>query len=271
MINAADIAAARALYERVAVLLVTEVQGSTPQEAGAAMLLHAGGSVGTIGGGRAEHEALMVARALLDAGKGQKMLDIALNADSDQCCGGRMHIAVAVISHSVPSGDVALWPGGPVLRDGPARRQVFVYGAGHVGRALVQSLSALPFRTTWCDARPGLMEPSSGVHTRETPLPEAVVAEAEDDAFHVVLTHSHALDLEIVSAVLARDYGYCGLIGSQSKRAVFARRLAERGVQSEGLSCPMGLPGLRDKRPAVIAVSVAADLLARDRASRTST
>ena len=98
----------------------------------------------------------------------------------------------------------------------------------------------------------------------ETPLPEAVAGHAPGDAVHLVMTHSHALDLEIVAAVLARPHAHCGLIGSATKRALFERRLRENGIAGEAirrLACPIGLPGLRDKRPAAVAASVAAEIL----------
>ena len=80
---------------------------------------------------------------------------------------------------------------------------------------------------------------------------------------HVVMTHSHALDLEIVAAVLARRFRYCGLIGSATKRALFVRRLAERGLDASRLTCPIGVAGIVGKEPAVIAAAVAAELLLR--------
>jgi xanthine dehydrogenase accessory factor len=164
----------------------------------------------------------------------------------------------------------ALWPGGPVFREPAPDRQAIVYGAGHVGRALVAALAPLPFRVVWADARAGACaDAPAGVDVHETPLPEAVAEAAEPGALHVVLTHSHALDLEIVAAVTAREFGFCGLIGSATKRALFRRKLAERGVARGAiarLTCPIGLLGLRDKRPAVIASSVAAQLLQVDAA-----
>jgi xanthine dehydrogenase accessory factor len=151
---------------------------------------------------------------------------------------------------------------------------VLVYGGGHVGAALVAALAPLPFEVRWIDARARgfLVPPPAGVATRLTPLPEEEALAAPADAFHVVLTHSHALDLEIVAAVLERDaFGFLGLIGSATKRALFARRLRERGIPAERLdrlTCPIGLPGLRDKRPAVIAASTAAQLLQIDAAGK---
>ena len=103
------------------------------------------------------------------------------------------------------------------------------------------------------------------METVETPLPEAEAKTAPADALHVVLTHSHALDLEIVAAVLERnEFGFLGLIGSATKKKLFLRRLRERGIPEgrlAGLTCPIGVPGVRDKRPEVIAASVAVQLL----------
>jgi xanthine dehydrogenase accessory factor len=148
---------------------------------------------------------------------------------------------------------------------------VLVYGAGHVGAAVVRALAPLPFAIRWIDARAGLAaDPPPGATVVETPLPEAEAAAAPREAFHLVLTHSHALDLEIVAAALARGAAFVGLIGSATKRATFRRKLAARGLPEASLAaltCPIGLPGLRDKRPAVIAASVAADLLLRDAAA----
>ena len=105
----------------------------------------------------------------------------------------------------------------------------------------------------------------AAVETVETPLPEAEAKAAPGDALHVVLTHSHALDLEIIAAVLERgEFGFLGVIGSATKKALFLRRLRERGIPENRLAlmtCPIGVPGIRDKRPEVIAASVAVQLL----------
>jgi xanthine dehydrogenase accessory factor len=202
-----------------------------------------------------------------------RTIDFPLGPDLDQCCGGYLRAAFALLSADdaprFEAGEAALWPGGPVWRDGPPPRPALVYGAGHVGRALVAALAPLPFALSWIDPRPGLMDAApEGVATVETPLPEAEAARAPAEAFHIVLTHSHALDLEIVAAALAARPGFVGLIGSATKRATFARKLRARGLDPAGMTCPIGLPDLADKRPPVIAASVAADLLRRDAALR---
>jgi xanthine dehydrogenase accessory protein XdhC len=269
----ADLITAVEREGRAVVVVVAEARGSVPREAGAAMLVTGAGAVGTIGGGTVEHRALVEARGMLGGDLGGVILDFPLGPALDQCCGGHMRVAFAAFGVvdlgrlRAASGVLALWQGGPVLVEAAARRVVLIYGAGHVGTALARALAPLPFAVRWVDARLDAFpaEVPAGVETVVTPLPEAEAKAAPADALHVVLTHSHALDMEIVSAVLERDeFGFLGVIGSATKKALFLRRLRERGI-AEGrlarLVCPIGVPGIEDKRPGVIAASVAAQLL----------
>lgn len=263
MIGDTALAALLTAHERVVAAVVTGARGSTPRETGAVMLIHAQGSIGTVGGGTVEADVLVRARAMLDASVGVESIDYPLGPDLDQCCGGNMRVAIGVVTRDWRPGQ-PLWRDGPVLRDEAPLRQVLIYGAGHVGTALARALAPLPFSVTLVDARPPEESDTADEEIVRTALPEALAGEAAPDAFHIVLSHSHAQDLEIVAAVLTRDFGFCGLIGSETKKTLFQKRLAERGLSSEQiarLSCPIGLPGLRDKRPGVIAASVAAQLL----------
>ncbi|SER03798.1 xanthine dehydrogenase accessory factor [Faunimonas pinastri] len=154
-----------------------------------------------------------------------------------------------------------------------AVQPVWIYGAGHVGRALVRALEPLDFAITWIDSRPDAfadVATGAGAETARAlslAMPELAVEEAPDDAFHLVMTHSHSLDELICEAVLRRgEFGYLGLIGSDSKRARFRKHLAEHGLSAsrfDRMICPIGVPGIRSKEPAIIAASVAADLLIR--------
>ena len=142
-----------------------------------------------------------------------------------------------------------------------------IYGAGHVGRALVRVLEDLPFRVTWADTAaqrfPAAIPPHVTAHV--SPDLPALAAAAPADATHIVMTYSHALDLAICHAVLRRgQFGHLGLIGSATKRARFLHRLAGLGIAPamlQRLTCPIGLPGVGAKEPAMIAVSVAAQLV----------
>ena len=156
-----------------------------------------------------------------------------------------------------------------VERVNPVSQPVYIFGAGHVGRALVRALAPLPFCVTWIDSRLGAFDGMERLpaQTHILAMPELFVDEAEKDGFYLVMTHDHGQDEDICDAVLARgDFAYLGLIGSASKRARFARRLKGRGrgvTQIERLHCPIGHAGMTLKDPAAIAASVAGDLLTR--------
>jgi len=155
----------------------------------------------------------------------------------------------------------------------PDAFDVVLFGNGHVGRALVQVLGTLPARVRWVDER-GHDFPAAvpgNVEVVATDLPVEEIEGAPRRAFVVVMTHSHALDFDLVAAALRRrDWRYLGLIGSKSKRAQFERRLLARGVDGGALrrlTCPIGAGAIRSKEPGAIAIAVAAEILAvRDRA-----
>lgn len=144
---------------------------------------------------------------------------------------------------------------------------LFLYGAGHVGRAVVRVFEDLPFALTWIDTAPDRFPADPPAHVTPVPAtrPERIAAAAPDDAMHVVMTFSHARDLAICDAVLSRqNFAWLGLIGSRTKRRRFVARLRQLGHDERRIArmvCPIGLPALAGKEPAVIAVSLAADLL----------
>ena len=148
----------------------------------------------------------------------------------------------------------------------PPELQLVLFGAGHVGRALAEVLGRLPLRVRWVDARAHEFPASvaANIERRCTDTPEAEVGDAPADAVFLVLTHSHALDFELVRAILERgDFRLCGLLGSQSKRARFEQRLHARGVAEHAIArlhCPLGVPGLAGKEPEVIAIAIAAEV-----------
>jgi xanthine dehydrogenase accessory factor len=168
---------------------------------------------------------------------------------------------------------VRITPDGTLLETfARSSRPLDLFGAGHVGRALVLALAPLPFDVVWIDPRreafPGAMP--ANVRAVHLPDPAAALAGAPADAFVLVMTHSHPLDLEIVHAALAAErWPYVGLIGSATKRARFAKRLRAWGLSVDAVArlvCPIGLAGIASKSPAAIAASVAADLLIRHEA-----
>ncbi len=149
----------------------------------------------------------------------------------------------------------------------PPELEVVLFGAGHVGRALAEVFGRLPMQVRWVDSRadefPATVAPNIEVIC--TDVPESEVRSAPADAVFLVLTHSHALDFELVKAILARaDFRLCGLLGSQGKRARFEHQLRARGVPEGAIArlhCPIGVPEVVGKEPEIIAIAVAAELL----------
>lgn len=247
----------------MACVQVMEVQGSTPREAGAFMLVGEGWHTGTIGGGCLEWDSVQHARTLLRTGGAECVYRFVLGAETGQCCGGRVEVRVARMNAAL-----AL-----ALQQQLARQQqswpvLVLFGAGHVGRALARALAPLPLRLIWVDPRAEEFGPvPEGVEARITSGWEQVLAEAPPGSGILVLTPSHTLDALIVAAALERgDFSYVGLIGSRTKRRRFEAGFREIGLPEERIAsviCPIGARGVRDKRPEIIAALVAAELIER--------
>ena len=266
-----------------------------------------GGFHGTIGGGALEWAALEAALAALTAGRRPaERRSLALGPELAQCCGGRVDWRIEVfdrrdgedvaalaaaeaggvrtmtarigadgrverrLDRDRPGGRLTeTLPGGEEWTEpiGESARAVYIFGAGHVGRALALALAPLPFVVRWIDSRREAFptRTPANVALFHAPDPTAQLAGAPDGALIVVMTHSHAIDLDIVAAALKSErFGYVGLIGSATKRARFLRQMRDAGLTQTLLArlvCPIGVPGIDGKDPAVIAASTAAQLL----------
>lgn len=240
---------------------ITATRGSAPREAGTFMLVSSIGFWGTIGGGNLEFAAIARARAILARLQSDGMLSFTLGPDSGQCCGGVVDVRLTTLD---PAGIEALR-----ARHDEQRRQnhdVFIFGAGHVGHALAAALAPLPLRVVMVETRAHEFEGlPPDIETRLVALPESLVAEIRTGGGIIILTHDHALDFLIAAEALRRDgLAYVGMIGSRTKRGVFARHLARQGLDGslmDRLVLPIGGGVVRDKRPEVIAALVAAELL----------
>ncbi len=253
---------------RPAVLVeVEQARGSVPRDAGTRMLVAAEAVAGSIGGGHLELQAIEQAREQLTGPPGPAVRrEVVLGPALGQCCGGalRLRFERLVEAH------LGAWPAAAPLF------ALQLHGAGHVGRAIARLLAGLDVAVDWIDEReaefPASLPGACGsadwpAHIRRLAVDavEAEVAQAQPGGFYLVLTHSHALDLRIVEAILRRgDFAYLGLIGSATKRARFVHRLEQRGLAADLLArlvCPIGVPGIPGKEPEVIAVAVVAQLL----------
>jgi len=241
----------RAASRPCALVTVTATSGSAPREAGARMIVTDGRLFwGTIGGGNLEHLAISHANNLLAQGESRsESVDYPLSEKAGQCCGGR----VMLFFETFP------W----------SRRQVAIFGAGHVGQALGGLAGYLRAKVLLIDSRdeaelePSLSKPRD-FDVLFIDSPEEEVDTLPASSLVLIMTHSHALDLEILARALQRGtFAYVGLIGSERKWARFRGRLEQRGFTAEQLDrvvCPIGL-GRPSKEPSAIAVSVAAQLL----------
>ncbi|MBO9479055.1 xanthine dehydrogenase accessory protein XdhC [Shimia sp. R11_0] len=262
--NAADLIAFLGRNRAVMRVEITRVRGSSPREEGAVMFVAKGEMAGTIGGGQLEYMALDQARKLLNFGEESGFMDVPLGPEIGQCCGGRVEITLALMGAQAREEAIA-----QVTEDAAAMPHVYVFGAGHVGRALADQFQHLPLRCMLVDSRSAeLALCQAKVETRLTPLPEAELRHAPAGSAYIVLTHDHALDFLLTSEALARrDARWVGMIGSNTKRANFESfaRSTCAGLMTDTLNCPIGnkdgASGSRDKRPAVIAAMVVAEVI----------
>lgn len=241
---------------------VARVEGSTPREAGAAMVVTRESAQGTIGGGHLELKSIALAREQLALEERKSGFEVRfpLGPALGQCCGGVAHIRFDLCEKGVvPPGVLAAQPK-PMFH-------LVLFGAGHVAQALVQVLAQVDCKITWVDSReqqfPEQVPESVTVEYSEEPADE--VRYAPPGAYYLVMTHSHALDLTIIAAILKRgDAGFVGLIGSKTKRARFEHRLADAGFAAERIATivsPIGARGITGKAPGVVAIAAAAELL----------
>jgi len=246
---------------------VLATQGSVPRETGTWMAVFADRVLGTVGGGHLEHEAIAHARAALGGAALERRRRFALGPSLGQCCGGVMHLGFERVE---PAGAAALCA--RLAAEQEARRMpVALFGGGHVGRAIVRALAPLPVRVHWIDSRDEIFPddlPPQVVAEHSAPV-EAAVRELAPGSRVLIMSFSHAEDLEVVAACLNRlkerdDLPFVGLIGSKSKWATFRHRLEARGYSAGAIAritCPIGVPGVVGKEPAVIAAAVAAQLM----------
>jgi len=262
----AELFLARLALTPAVLVQVQATEGSAPRDTGAWMAVFADTLIGTIGGGHLEFEAIDRARALLNAeaaDKSSETMRLALGPSLGQCCGGVVHLRLERLT-AADSSELR-------RRLDVERMSVVLFGGGHVGHALADVLARLPVALHWIDSREGIFPaglPTHVVCEHSEPV-QAAVKELTPGSCVLIMSFSHAEDLDVLTQCLARqrmqqDLPYIGLIGSKTKWATFRHRLEARGYSAEELAhvtCPIGVPGIDGKEPEVIAVAVAAQLL----------
>ena len=246
---------------------VVRVEGSVPRETDAWMVVQTSRVSGTIGGGHLEFDAITRARAMLAGTEPipAEAQRYALGPSLGQCCGGVMWLQFEQLT----AADITTLPARLQAIDQP----VALFGGGHVGQAIARQLAHLPFALHWIDSRDEIFPTNtpSNIRCEHSDPVQAAVADIAPGSAVLIMSFSHAEDLEILAQCLRRarennDLPYIGLIGSQTKWATFRHRLEARGFNEADfarVTSPIGVPGIAGKQPEVIAVAVAAQLLQR--------
>ena len=288
----------------IAHAVVIFVRGSSPREVGANMVISETQIWNTIGGGSLEFEVMKQARSLIKENSHiakssyRRVLNLALGPDMGQCCGGQVKVLLEILNRSdidgllsyaegvftlahplktgssieIFDGKDSSWSNPKLENDTfilPTAKRLtplFVYGAGHVGRALMKFVSNLDFDLHWVDIdEDRFPKEFTVVYSKVVAKdPQMIASHAPSDAYHIILTHSHPLDEAICFALLSRNkFEFCGLIGSQTKNARFRSRLTKMGVtdaQLKRLTCPIGIDDINSKEPVKVAISIVAQL-----------
>jgi xanthine dehydrogenase accessory factor len=255
---------------------VLQTRGSAPREVDTWMLVTDQLTLNTIGGGHLEYESIKIARSLLrdslvGSGQARRFLEreFKLGPSLGQCCGGAMRLMFTVLPEAP---DRSHWLARRLNDPAGDCSPVALVGGGHVGQAIVRALLPLPFSLTWIDSRDGVFPQISHPRLTISPTDDVVdcVAEIDPKSSLLVMSFTHAEDFEVIRAALLRrretpdSFPFIGLIGSKTKWAKFRHRLLGRGLSEQELqavTCPIGLTEITGKSPAVIAASVAAQLL----------
>jgi len=249
--------------EDLILVTVGRTSGSVPREVGAWMAVTADGIDGTVGGGHLEFDAIARARTALAGGELEEEVRYPLGPGLGQCCGGVVWLRFERVA-----------AGEDLQTRLPAEtlRPLAMFGAGHVGRAIARIARDLPLALHWIDSRADQFPADAPApHWRQEavdPIADAVPDLAPGAAV-LIMSYSHAEDFNLVTACLKRqrergDLAFIGLIGSRSKWASFRQRLQARGfteAEQARVVCPIGVPGVAGKQPAVIAVAVLAQIL----------
>ncbi|MEM1110461.1 MAG: xanthine dehydrogenase accessory protein XdhC [Pseudomonadota bacterium] len=235
--------------EDYVLVTVLSARGSTPRDGGSKMVFSREASYGSIGGGHLEYQAAAIAAELMGAPQEQQRLEyFPLGPKLGQCCGGSAHLLFESFKG--------------------AGLNIALFGAGHVGQALVPILAQLPCRIQWVDSRDAVeaLDCPANVSALASEEPHKEVSAQPPATYYVIMTHNHQQDFDILRAVLRRgDAGYVGLIGSVTKWRRFQMRLEHHGhteAEWQAVRCPVGLDAVPGKLPVEVAVSVAGEIIA---------
>jgi xanthine dehydrogenase accessory factor len=226
------------------------VSGSTPRNSGTKMVITKDDIFDTIGGGHLEHKTIKYAKTMLSGGNNAQHLEhFQLGSNLGQCCGGNATVLFECFA--------------------AVGVNIMLFGAGHVGKALIPILAQLPCQVTWVDSRdeqfPFNVTAYHNVDKVVSEEPELEVKNMPENSYYIVMTHNHQMDFDISQAILKRgDFSYLGLIASDTKKRRFEQRFKHRDIdpaQVARMNCPIGLEQVGGKLPMEVAVSVSGEII----------
>ena len=233
---------------------IVNVKGSSPNKIDDIILISHDTIFGTIGGGNLEYILVEEAKNLINNKIKRKTFNIALGPGIGQCCGGYVQIQLSLHSNSSEA-----------LKNeklnGDKNSNLYIFGAGHIGQALIAKLENINFNTFLIDSREDFLKMTNvnNINYLLSKKPWEIVNRLKDNSFFVVLTHSHDYDLKILNEVLKKDFTFLGLIGSKTKKNRFFKRLIDNGHNKslvETIECPIGINIGNSKDPDEIAFSI---------------
>ena len=238
---------------------IINVKGSSPNKINDFMLVAPKDIFGTIGGGNLEYLVIEESKLMLKNKSKRKKLNIPLGPGIGQCCGGYVEIILTLHKNT----DAAMKD--EKVNDS-FKEDLYIFGAGHIGQALIETIGNLNFTTYLIDSREEYLKMSvnKDVNYLLSKEPWKVVNKLKDNAYYVVLTHSHEYDLKILNEILTKKFTFVGLIGSTTKKKRFFKRLTENGHDKniiKKIECPIGVDIGNSKDPNEIAFSIITRLI----------
>ena len=239
--------------ERAALCSIIKTQGSTPLKTGASMLVREDGAIiGTIGGGALEYRVIEQAMTVLSENSTQ-LFEHQLVRDHNMCCGGTVTVYIEPLPQLDP---------------------IYIFGAGHIGKALASLLQNLDFKVTVVDKRQNIFSDWSSINVKQVNAPASNVLRSiawNNRVYIVIATHSHPLDREILRCCVKQPFYYCGMIGSLRKVKIARQLFLEQHLASveelDRIDMPMGI-NIGAETPNEIAISIAATIIAVNRQTK---
>lgn len=238
---------------------ITDTKGSAPRDAGTAMKVTIDATEGTIGGGTLEYRAIAFARELIASSGAETTRTYALGPNLGQCCGGSVKLR---FTRDICLTDLVYCDAHPAIGHRTHPEFLWVWGAGHVGRAVIDNVPPQAFKVTWVDDAADRFPKHIPAHVTAAPAADMplLAKRAPTYAHHLIFTYSHDIDLALCAALLKRGAASIGLIGSDTKWTRFAKRLQEMGLDPSPIICPIGDKSL-GKHPYKIAIGAISELL----------